>query len=176
MAASIDTLFSAATGDPGENVDKNATYLSAKLSADGESISLEDSVFSEGDYLIIDSEVVLLGAGTAITRGQKDTTPATHSEGSSVRLWGGTEILSNTFDATEGLSVIRARGDIEAWYGIGIGTTVKYVCQADPERLEIFFPMTQITPENADVVFVTVWHWGSSKEDKSANFHACMYK
>ena len=174
--ASIDTLFSAATGDPGKNVDKNATYLGAALTSDGTSISLDENVFSANDYLIIDAEVVKLGTYPTIIRGQKSSTPAAHSAEAMVRLWGGTALLSNTFDATEGLSVIRARGDIEAWYGIGIGTTVQYVCQADPERLEIFFPLTQITPADADIVFIVVWHWGSNLADKSANFHACMYK
>lgn len=174
--ASIDTLFSAATGDPGKNVDKNVTYLSGALASGAVSLAVYDNVFSENDYLIIDAEVVKLGTYPTIIRGQKSTTPAAHSKDAQVRLWGGTQVLTNTFDATEALSVIRVRGDIEFWCGIGIGTTIKYVCQADPERLEIFFPLTQITPETDDIVFVVVWHKGTDLTDKSANFHACMYK
>ncbi|KKL94730.1 hypothetical protein LCGC14_1861740 [marine sediment metagenome] len=175
--AALAGIFVAHTGERGIQIAQNATVLDAAMDDSQVTFSLRDNPFSPSDDLIIQNEQVLLGTYPAITREQNSTTGAEHSNGSNVLLKGGTTLKSHTFDGSESISAIRCSGSVEAWYGIIEGTTVRYIAKSDADRLEIFFPIIQITPDNNDILKVVVWNFYPELDDEDGKmFWAVMYK
>ena len=144
----------------GAVVNRNLSFLSLELTAAAESISLKDgeanALFGAND-IIIDNEDILVGSGNAITREQNGTTGAVHKTGAMVRLKGGAEIATFTFDGSQSITGIWAGGNAPGAYQLKFGSSYGPMKFTGGLGQEVFLPFSGIQPENGDTIKVLAW-------------------
>jgi hypothetical protein len=153
--------FSMSDNERGETVVRNMTFLSAELSADGETISLKDGdaedLFGSASELIINQEDVLVGSGNAITREQNGTTGVIHLLGAMVRLKDGKQLTSHEFTGVESVTGFWAGGNAPGAYQLKSGSNYGPMKFTGGMGQEVFLPFSGIQPGAGETIAVLAW-------------------
>lgn len=152
----------AKTGGDGVAVGPNACVLQADMNTTDLSATMDYDVFQAGDTVIVDQEHLLVTArGTTLyfTRGADGTTPAVHYAGARVRLKGGKEVLSHTFDGATWLSQVCVGGDVEMQYAVTEGGVEERVRITNVNKLGDDWPRVRVKPAAGTILKVIAWTW-----------------
>jgi hypothetical protein len=152
--------FSMTDNERGAVVNRNLSYLTAELAADGLSISLKDGTANAlfgANEIIIDLEDILVGSVNAITRERNGTTGAIHKVGAVVRLKGGTEIAEFTFTGAETITGIWVSGNAPAMYQFKFNADLGPMKFTGGMGQEVFLPFSEVQPGVGGVITVLAW-------------------
>lgn len=153
--------FHTQTGERGEVVSANATYIDEDLDDSETSITLEYDIFDDSDLVTCGEEDITIGTAgttcTGCTRGVGTTDAATHKDGVPIYKATGFELLSHTFSTGDTLSAIWCYCHIEAMFGIDISGTRKIMLATSPYAPNLFIPMNDYSVGNGVTMKIYAW-------------------
>jgi len=160
--------YIAKTSGYGERLDKNATKLAQALDAEATSAYFtstgDDFPFALNAYVVIGEEKLKItavgdtpGNPATVTRAQGGTSDVEHIAGETVLLFGGTDILSHTWDGDDYANIIKVSANVEIEWCLVVNDTEYPHQVTSPQKLSDFEPFGSYQPTNNQVWKIRVW-------------------
>ena len=157
----------------------NMTTLATGIDNSITTVVLSDALFVEAQIVVIGGEQITLGSTgdsltfTGCTRGGGEGAES-HAAGQEASLYGGTVIVTHTFNGTSYLNVYLGSANVEAMFAILVSGVEISRSRTAPDNLDFYKPVARYQPAGTTIIAIAGFLKAGAVSTDEAEFSATL--